>query len=210
MAGGSIAGFYTPLSALNGNADDDTPTTVNVATTLPSLRFNNRVGAMLIVDNAAQLKLGGVLVTPNTSPVNISAAPNGGSIIAVNAAGRDLIFFKNSGQPMTISAAIANTSAAIADTTNLVKEGAGELILSGANTYTGKTYVHGGLLRLVNSNIGGSTVAGNVFIREGELRVEGASSVNTGANFISIGQRLGETGTLTLQGNASWTTAGGL
>lgn len=206
VAGSTVGGFYTPLTSLTGNADYNADTTVIGNTTLASLRFDTVASpATLTVNSGIQLNLGGVLVTPNSAaPVTI-AGP--GAIGAANTGGRDLFVFQNDDQPMTISAVIANNSSG--QTTNLVKEGSGELILSGANTMTGKVFVQGGLLRMTGGNIGtGATAAGNVFIREGEMRLEGSSSVNTGGNFISIGQRLGEKGTLSLTGSSSWTTNG--
>lgn len=209
VAGSSIPGFYSNLSALTAgsNADYNADTTVSAATTLGSLRFNTVTSpGTLTVNSGMQLKLGGVLVTPDAAAATTIAGP--GTISAASTGGRDLIVFQNSAQPLTISAIIANNSTAAADTTNIVKEGAGELILSGANTYTGKTYVQGGLLRVTAGTIGTSAaVASNVFIREGAMRLENNASVNTGGNYVAIGQRLGEVGTLTLSGTSVWSTA---
>ena len=206
VAGSTIPGFYSSLTALNGNADYDGAISINSSTTLSSLRFNTTAAAAVTVEGGVQIKLGGILVTPTSGTPDISGS---GAISAVNAGGRDLIIFQNSIAPMNIGATIANTSTVAADTTNLIKDGPGTLFLTGVNTYTGKTYVQGGSLRVASSNIGtGAAVAGNIFIREGTMMLEGTSVVNTGANFISIGQRLGETGTLTIQDSANWTTNG--
>lgn len=209
ISGSDLAGgtFYTPLSALtNGsNANYDVDTTVSVNTTLASLRFHNvPTTATLNINAGQQIFVGGLLISSNA--LAATQITGEGSISAANTGGRDLPVFQNSAQPLTISAVVADNAAG--QITNLIKEGIGELILSATNTFTGKTYVQGGTLRLTGGGIGAVTPAGNIFIREGEMRLENSAVVNTGGNFISIGERLGETGTLTLRDSSSWTTTG--
>jgi autotransporter-associated beta strand protein len=208
VSGSSIGGFYTNLSALtaSSNADYNADTTVAAGVTLGSLRFNTVAAPATLTVNSGQiLRLGGVLVTPNAAATTTIAGP--GSITAAATGNRDLTIFQNSGQTLTISAVIADNTVSTG-VTNVVKEGSGTLVMSGANTYAGKTYVQGGLLDVTAGNIGSATTAAsNIFVREGEMRVGGTATVATGGNFVSVGQRLGEVGTLTLRNSAVWTTA---
>jgi autotransporter-associated beta strand protein/T5SS/PEP-CTERM-associated repeat protein len=90
----------------------------------------------------------------------------------------------------------------------LVKSGAGEVELTAASRYRGRTFVNEGILRVSGSaQIGNSTTrAGNIFGRGGELIVQDNAGVFSGG-FTSIGQRAGEVGTLTVKDNAAFNVA---
>jgi autotransporter-associated beta strand protein len=89
--------------------------------------------------------------------------------------------------------------------TELAKAGPGELELTGASTYTGRTFVGGGVVRFSGSAsvADATTRAGSVFIRSGEMILQDTATFYTGA-YTSIGQRVGEEGILTLKGSATY------
>jgi autotransporter-associated beta strand protein len=84
----------------------------------------------------------------------------------------------------------------------ITKAGAGILILSGANTYSGPTSVNGGTVRLANASGLGSTAAGTVVVL-GELDLNGLS---LGSETLTLnGSGIGGNGALT---NSSAIAAG--
>jgi autotransporter-associated beta strand protein len=93
----------------------------------------------------------------------------------------------------------------IQDSGSVTKIGAGKLTLSGANTYTGGTILHGGIL-LVNNTSGSGTGSGAVQAISGTLggsgRIGGAVMVGTGSGpgaILGPGENGVEPGTLTIQ-----------
>jgi autotransporter-associated beta strand protein len=97
-----------------------------------------------------------------------------GGIITMKAAAT--ITTANSAQAHTISSEITGAA------TSLTKAGAGTLVLSGVNTYTGQTIITAGTLRLTNSNalgtIPGTNGTGGITINSGTV----LQSATTGAN----------------------------
>jgi len=84
----------------------------------------------------------------------------------------------------------------------LVKEGAGTLLLSGTNTYSGRTTITGGAIRITSNAALGSTGGGNtadVELDGGTLIVGGGSNISTGREF-EIGMR---GGTLDIQNSGT-------
>ncbi|MES2707219.1 MAG: autotransporter-associated beta strand repeat-containing protein [Verrucomicrobiota bacterium] len=206
VAGSSVAGFHTPLSALTAgsNADFDTNTSLTADTNFASLRFN----AAGTLTASSILQPGGILVTPavgsGTVTIDGSAgvrAPAAGGTATATVA-RDFTVIQNAaGGKLVISAPVINADAN--NRTELSKAGPGELELSGANTYTGRTFVGGGVLRYSGSATVADTTtrAGSLFVRNGEVVLQESSAFYTGA-FASVGQRVGEEGILTLKDNA--------
>lgn len=211
VAGSAVPGFYTPLSALTAgsNADFDSNTTLAADTNFNSLRFN----AAGTLTASSVLQPGGILVTPavGSGKVTIDGsagvrAPAAGGTAAATVA-RDFTVIQNAaGGKLVISAPVINADAN--NRTEIAKAGPGELELSGINTYTGRTFVGGGVLRYSGSATVADTTtrAGSLFIRNGEVVLQETSSFNTGA-FTSVGQRVGEEGILTLKDSAVYDIA---
>jgi len=131
---------------------------------------------------------------------------------------------------------ISGPMAEVAAGTTITKQGAGKLVLSGANTYTGLTTISAGILNIRNSTAlgttaGGTTVSsgaslqiqGNIIVGNEALTLNGTGNGGTGAfrnisgnNSFSGALTLGsastissDAGTLTLTGgitNAGFTT----
>lgn len=155
---GRIARFtaYDADSLATGaNADLTTSRTLGVSANPNSLRFHTPAAVQLALDSPVTLTLGtpgnagGILVTSavGNHPVQVA----GGTLTS---AGVDLVVLQNNtAHPVTIASRIVDGSSAI----GLTKSGPGTLILTGANTFTGRTTVNGGTLRL---SAGGSLRAG--------------------------------------------------
>lgn len=109
----------------------------------------------------------------------------------------------------SISGVIANHSAT--DTLALVKEGAGTLTLTSANTYTGGTTIEGGSLAV---GVDGALGASGVVIRDGgalaagadglvitnNITIDGRGTIDTGANTLTIAGTIADAPLLTFAG----------
>lgn len=205
-------------SAINGLATYETSTTqgnwlatenislasnpsANVTTgTINSLRLTAAVAFTIAGGNTVTLNTGGLLVT-GSGATTIA----GGTLRGANNA--DLVVIQNSSADMTISSVIANQG-----TTALTKSGTGRLILSGANTYTGQTYVNQGVLSIsANNNLGAVGTGAAVNLDGGTLRATATFALNNGgANHRAVtladnGGTVEVTGanTLTVSGNVT-------
>ncbi len=200
VPGSSIPGFYTaPAGAISiGNVDVTAGDNVTGAIGISSLRFNQATGGDVLLNAGAAFRPNGILVSPSvTTATTISGAGD----LRANTGNSDLPILQNSGSKLTISAIIANFDAT--NLTHLAKSGSGELELTNAaNSYTGRTFVNAGTLRLSGSgNIGTSAVrGGSVFVRQGELIIQDSAKSYNGT-FVSVGQRQGENGALTVKNN---------
>ena len=133
------------------------------------------------------------------SSVNTGSLTFAGSIVLGN----------ESGQTRNITTA-ANTShtfsGAVSGARGIIKEGAGTLTLSGANTYTGPTTINAGTL-LVNGNSASTTVTANAGVIGGTGSV-GDLVVNSGARVapgVASSISTLSANTLTLAGGAGYT-----
>ena len=202
VAGSTISGFYTATAGTGITAATNTDVTVSDTVTgtiqTNSLRFNTAAATTVTVNTAGTLRPGGILVSSAVGP-NVTTISGPGDLRA-NTGNRDLPIFQNNGRAnLTIGAPIVNFDAT--NVTHLVKNGAGEVELTSAgNTYTGRTFLNEGILRLSGSAAIGSatTRTGSVFGRSGELIIQDSAKVFTGT-FSSFGQRQGESSILTVK-----------
>lgn len=157
-------GIYTGANVaaatnLNTNMDAGTVTISGVINT-NSIRFSGGSAKTLTLatgDNIIQS--GGILVRSDVG--NNASTITGGSLLG-SASGDLIIHQHNSSNSLTISSVIKNNGGATA----LTKAGAGILILSGLNSYTGGFYLNGGSVTSANGTLapfgsGTITIAGS-------------------------------------------------
>ena len=95
-------------------------------------------------------------------------------------------------------------SAVVSGGFTLTKDGAGTMVLSGANTYTGATTVSNGVLNIQNATGLGTTAAGTTVKSGAELQVQGTIAVSGEALTIN-GSGVSSGGALrNISGNNSW------
>jgi fibronectin-binding autotransporter adhesin len=156
---------------LTGSLTSAGPTTFN---TLKIANTSTGTGYDL-AGQTLTLTAGGLLFT-GTADYTISSSVAGGTIVSGLTTGTtntynltsaytgptsDLVVQDYGTARLTISAVITN--GAVSEFSNLTKAGPGTLVLTGANTYTGATFVNGGILQISSdSNIGGNNGTINV------------------------------------------------
>ncbi|MES2597237.1 MAG: autotransporter-associated beta strand repeat-containing protein [Verrucomicrobiota bacterium] len=125
-----------------GGAMDVTGTngTAYAATNITALRFNTAGPFTVTLDGTHTINSDVILMTPNAGAG--TSIITGGTLRGT--AGGDLVVSQNNtAGSLEIASTLANNTTA----TGLVKSGAGVLVLSGTNTYTGTTRVSEGTLR---------------------------------------------------------------
>ncbi len=195
--GGVIDGAGTLTKAGTGTltlsgANSHTGATTLTAGTL-SIAADNALGTAPGSPTAGQLTFnGGILLA--TADVTINAYRG----IALTAAGT---FNVSSGLTVTYDGIVAGAS-------TLTKSGAGTLVLSGANTYTGVTTVSAGVLRVQDSAALGGTAAGTTVASGAAIEIDG-SGLLIAENITSLtGTGILVTGALRNLGNANtWSGA---
>jgi autotransporter-associated beta strand protein len=152
LAGGTVN--------LNSNGAIGTGTfTIGDATTL-----NNTSAGLVTLSNGAQNWNGSFTYTGGSQSLNLGsgAVALGANVIATV-----------SGQTLTVGGGIDDG----ASTRFLTKDGAGTLILNGANGYDGLTTVSAGVLTLAGNN---SNAAGGVTLSAGTLNIDHNNALGTG------------------------------
>jgi len=187
ITAGAIAalplGSYTPYTSASSPAGTDANNalaTDNVTLggnwTTNSLKVTNTAaGNSLTIpaSNTLTLTSGGLLFT-GTSAYTIQ----GGTVIAgtgSNGTNTDLVVQDYGAGTLTINSVIgAGTGAQ-----TLTKAGTGTLVLGGINTYTGATYVNGGVLSISNINQLGATAGATMYMDGGTLQYTGGGTAST-------------------------------
>ncbi len=131
----------------------------------PTLRNNQNGTASLLILNGSRVPGGPVILHTSNREFEIRRV-NGTAILDMELAADGVFAVTNPNGRLDINANIGEIGGSFA----VVKSGAGELRLEGANTFSGDVTVNGGILRVVDSaNLGlGSTVTVN---NGGELRL---------------------------------------
>ena len=137
---------------------------------------------------------GGTLTQSGGSyTLNMENATQSGTLnLSNNGTARTLTVQTDAGTS-TISGTIANGSTSTGDA--LIKTGAGTLVLSGSNTYTGATTINAGTLNFSRT---GSAYAGNITLNAGTLGLGATNAISSSSNLTVNG------GTIALNGYSNY------
>jgi autotransporter-associated beta strand protein len=170
-------------------------TMINAGTlSIAAITNGGVAGALGNSTNAASnLTLGGGTLeytgsTSNSTDRNFTLTAGTSSAISV----------LNSAGSLTISGTAANT------TGNLTKSGAGTLILTGANLYTGTTTISAGTLQIGAGSTTGSLSASSAITNNGTLSFSRSNSLTFSNSISGNGSVISRGSTLTLSGNNSY------
>jgi len=133
--------------------------TIGGATALTGLSIDNTSGAAISVNTANTINWNNNFTFTGTNNLNFGSGP----------------VIMNANRSVTVAAGALTFEGAISDSDlarNLSKDGAGTLILDGANTYGGSTEINGGSLQ------GSGSVVGDVFIASGAT-ISGGNGIGT-------------------------------
>lgn len=206
IAGSGISGFYTPSTAttLSGNADvaSGVNTTLAVAPSTTSLRFNQAEARTITMNSGITLTPLGILITPNVG--NNLTTITGGRLRG--GSGNDLVIIQNNtANSLLINSQIINSGAATA----LTKSGPGLATLTATSTYTGLNYLNDGTLSISgNANLGDPATGAAIHLAGGALlATETLALDNSGANARSV-SLLGKGGTFAVRTGKTLTVRG--
>ncbi len=175
VAASSVANFYTTSTAttLAGNADvvGSVVLPASTNTTVTSLRFN---GA------ASSIDIGGPTNTLTTAGILVTSAATGNEVISdgnlvTSASNEFFIDNANANNTLTISANLTGGG-------DILKSGAGTLVLTGNDTQGGWNYLNSGTTILNGGTRGVQATAGDTY----------------------VGQAFGNTSTLTIENGGTW------
>ncbi len=172
------AGSYSNTAATTAatNLDLTTSVTLNADVTVGSIRFNNAIATPTLTLNGTHvIDSGGILITPTVS--TNATRITGGSLTSGN--GQDIIIIQNNtsaGGALTIDSTLTGA-------VGLTKSGNGGLILTGANTYTGATYLNGGTTTISsNANLGSVATGSAIYFNGGTLATTATMSLDDGGS----------------------------
>ena len=211
-ANNAIADRNTIQTSLNGG----TSVTIN---TTPS---GSQAGDITVVDSISKTAGGNATLTLTASnDITFNAGADVTSTVGtlgltLNAPGviNTLQNISLNGGTLTLNATGNVTQAAgttIQGTTALVKQGAGILTLSEANTYSGNTTISSGTLQVSGSGVAGTgtiAVGANTLDIINSATVTNAVTINGGTIANSAGSGTKSTGVITLGGNSTLNSAG--
>lgn len=187
--------------ATTTNVKVDQPGTITL--TDPLLTGNRTVNSLNLAADPLTLNLSGLTLNIDTGGlISQATTPFGGTItsgsltVGTAALAELVITVPNAGGALTLdsSATIINNGVGQVNAVSLVKAGAGTLILSGPNPYTGSTSIVGGTLQIdADSYLGGGTGATMLKLYDGTLSVTTSMTLNVrrsievgGNSFISV------------------------
>lgn len=182
-AGNLVAATYTATDASTWTTGKNMDVTGDVTTGagdagVNSLRFNEATARTVTLTGTQTVASGMILNTGNVGARDNVIA---GGVLKGSAGGDLLVIQNNASGLLTITSDIQDNGSATA----LTKVGAGVLVMSGANSYTGTTYVLEGTLRTAGAASLGS---GNLLLNGGVYESNGTfdRALGTGDNQVQI------------------------
>ncbi len=157
---------------------------------------DSTTGQSLTIGGGLSLISGGLLFT-GASNYSIT----GGTLQSGTANPSDLIVHQYGTGTLTIASTITDGNGP----STLTKTGPGTLLLSGANNYTGTTYVTAGTLALA-----GTTTSPSFLVNNATLSLQAGGAITSGAVTLTGSGNLIETAANGLSGNASLTLSSGV
>ncbi len=180
------------------------------AGTLDLNSFSNTIGALTLGGGAAGTAAvvnteTGVLTLGGNVTFTATNNPNGATIngnLALGAANRTFTIGDS-----TAATADLTVNAVISGADAITKAGAGTLVLSGANTYTGATTISAGVLNIQNNSALGTNAAGASVTSGAALQMQGGIT-ESGEALTLNGTGIATDGALrNISGNNTWTGA---
>lgn len=174
-------GSTTNVRIVEGTGSAADVTLGAATTTINTLNQSTSGGSSAAtIDPAGQtLVVNGILVGTGSGGLTIGNGTNNGTVMTATSGG-ELVLINHASNAITVNSGIAdNTSAS-----SLTKGGTGLLTLANTtNTYTGKTYLGGGITNIVaDASLGtapGSTVADQLTFSGGTLQLNSAFNLAT-------------------------------
>lgn len=183
QAGVITAATYTATGTSAWDAGKNMNVTGDVTTGasdagINSLRFAEAAARTVALTGTQSLASGMILVTSDVAANAVSIV---GGTLRGSVGGDLLVMQNNTLSTLTINSIISDNGSATA----LTKVGAGVLVLTGDNTYTGSTYLLEGVLRATD---GLGLAEGNLALNGGVLETSGSftRALGTGANQVQI------------------------
>ncbi|WP_050028715.1 autotransporter-associated beta strand repeat-containing protein [Verrucomicrobium sp. BvORR034] len=154
---GLASGGYSADTFGTNVHTDITQTQGTAATQTGTLRFNTNAGGAIELTLNANMNVsgGGILVTANVGANTVRILKGGAATTLGSTGSTDLVVHQmNPYGDLEIDAVITGGSAG-----HFTKSGNGRVILTGANTYAGTTYILGGVLQIGNGTSGSISAA---------------------------------------------------
>ena len=186
-------------------------TNSSTVSSIQGLVFTNGAGAYTVTGTAMAIGVGGISNASSATQTisnNLSLSANA----AISGANGNVILagnLTNGGNAVTVGGA-ANTTigGVISGSGTLTKTGAGSLLLSGANTYTGATTVSGGTVVASDSSSLGATNGGTTVAGGATLQLSGG--ITTAENITITGSGVGNSGAIRSLGDGENTISGSI
>ncbi len=160
-----------------------------------TIHFDADAAGTITVDaSGLEVSGGGIMVSSLVATNTSGKTITGGALSA--GANADFIIHQYGASTLTISSVIADNAGSSAGN-SLVKTGSGMLVLTGDNTYTGRTFLNGGTLSISSDgNLGGipgAAVGDSIYANGGILATDtptgavGDINLNTGGSNYTVG-----------------------
>ncbi|MCP5557788.1 MAG: autotransporter-associated beta strand repeat-containing protein [Verrucomicrobiaceae bacterium] len=164
--------------------------TTGVGTLVNTIHFDYDGSGTITVDaGGLEVTSGGIMVSSLVATDTSAKLIAGGPLTA--GADEDLIVHQYGASTLTIDSIIADNAGSTAGNA-LVKTGAGVLELTGANTYTGRTFLNGGTLRIssdgnlgtapVSPVVDGIYINGGIIDTTADLTIDANRGITLGGN----------------------------